>query len=46
MLNASTNFYKKVLKHFLQMENIFRTPIFQANLEEKARKNLENELNK
>jgi predicted metal-dependent HD superfamily phosphohydrolase len=36
---------KKVLKHFLQMENIFKTPIFQVDLEEKARKNLENELN-
>jgi predicted metal-dependent HD superfamily phosphohydrolase len=36
---------RKVLKHFLAMENIFKTPIFQSDLEEKARKNLEKELN-
>ncbi len=35
---------KKVLKHFLQMENIYKTPLFRAKLEEKARKNLQNEL--
>jgi predicted metal-dependent HD superfamily phosphohydrolase len=35
---------RKVLKHFLEMENIFKTPIFQSNLEEKARKNLVIEL--
>lgn len=35
---------KKVLKHFLQMENIYKTPLFQAKLEDMARVNLEKEL--
>jgi predicted metal-dependent HD superfamily phosphohydrolase len=35
---------KKVLKHFLAMENIFKTPLFRATLEEKTKKNLKNEL--
>lgn len=36
---------RKVLKHFLQMENIFKTSTFQADFEQNARKNLEMELN-
>ncbi len=36
---------KKVLKHFLQMENIYKTPFFQEQLEDKARENLAKELN-
>lgn len=35
---------KKVLKHFLAMENIFKTPIFRTKLEQRARINLEKEL--
>lgn len=35
---------KKVLKHFLEMENIFKTPVFRAKLEQKTRNNLEMEL--
>jgi predicted metal-dependent HD superfamily phosphohydrolase len=31
---------KKVLQHFLAMENIFKTPLFQADFEDKARENL------
>jgi predicted metal-dependent HD superfamily phosphohydrolase len=35
---------KKVLQHFLAMENIFKTPLFRADFEEKARGNLQKEL--
>jgi predicted metal-dependent HD superfamily phosphohydrolase len=37
---------KKVLKHFLAMENIFKTPLFRSAFEEQARENLQNELKK
>jgi predicted metal-dependent HD superfamily phosphohydrolase len=32
------------LKHFLEMENIFKTPLFRAALEEKAKRNILSEL--
>lgn len=35
---------KKVLKHFLSMERIFKTPHFYSRYEEQARRNLLNEL--
>lgn len=35
---------KKVLKHFLEMLNIYKTPLFREKLEEKAKENIEKEL--
>jgi predicted metal-dependent HD superfamily phosphohydrolase len=35
---------KKVLKHFLQMEHIFKTPYFTQHFEQQARANLQSEL--
>jgi predicted metal-dependent HD superfamily phosphohydrolase len=35
---------KKVLRHFLGMETIFKTPEFYENLEQRARENLKSEL--
>jgi predicted metal-dependent HD superfamily phosphohydrolase len=36
---------KKVLQHFLDMENIFKTPLFQRQFEAKAKINIKQELN-
>ncbi|GAB5525289.1 MAG: hypothetical protein Roseis2KO_31610 [Roseivirga sp.] len=36
---------KKVLKHFLEMEHIFKTELFREKYEDRARKNLQAELN-
>lgn len=36
---------KKVLQHFLDMEHIFKTPVFREQLEARARINLQEELN-
>jgi predicted metal-dependent HD superfamily phosphohydrolase len=36
---------KKVVQHFLAMENIFKTSLFQGDFEKKARINLKQELN-
>jgi len=37
---------KKVLKHFLEMENIFKTDYFREKYEEQAKKNIEFEIGK
>lgn len=37
---------KKVLKHFLEMENIFKTGYFREKYEEQAKKNIEFEIGK